>query len=108
MRKIAEVPEPNRGDIVRAMVYAAKDGSGAYLFLYDSFEDGPCTFDYWYETTADAERHCAEEFGIDPANWTLIGDPRPGCQHDWIAPVALKRDAEGNILRGKFEPKNDL
>ena len=109
MRKIAEVPEPNRRDIVRAMLYAVKDGSGTYLFpRYDSFEDGPCTFDCWYETTAEAERHCVEQLGIDSANWTLIGYPRPGCQHDWIAPVALKRDAEGNVLLGKFVPKNDL
>ena len=107
MRKIAEVPEPNRVEIVRAMIYDAQDGSGTYLFLYNALQDGPCTFDYWYETRSEAEEHCAEQFGIGPSDWQLIDDPRPGCQHDWIAPVRVKRDTKGNPLWGEFEPLND-
>ncbi|MGD0897932.1 MAG: hypothetical protein ABR915_08845 [Thermoguttaceae bacterium] len=108
MRKIAEVRESNRGDVVRAMIYEAKDGTGTYLFLYDALHDGPCTFDYWYKTRSEAERHCTESFGIRPSDWQLIDDPWPGCQHDWIAPTRLKRDAQGNPLSGEgFEPAND-
>ena len=61
MRKIANVPGLNVNEIVRVMLYELGDGTGTYLFLYMSARDGPCDFDEFYETVAEAEQSCAVE-----------------------------------------------
>ena len=100
MRKIATLFEPVK-DVRRVMLYAA-DG-GTYLFLYTTLEDGPCEFDHFYPSTADAERAAEESFGVTARDWVLIADPLPGAQHDWIRPTRVKCDEAGNMLAGHFE-----
>lgn len=104
MRKIADLKVP-QNQIVRVMIF--DEGTGVYLFLYDKREDGPCVADHWLESVVDAEAACVEDFGIDEANWTYIPDPVSDCQHDWINPTRIKRDADGNKLWGQFEPATD-
>ena len=100
MRKVATIPNPTDG-IRRVMTYTT-DG-GAYLFLYTALEDGPCQFDEWYDSLALAEQEVDARFGLKPDGWTVIDDPPPGAQHDWIRPTRVKRDAAGNKLWGHFE-----
>ena len=73
MCKIAEVPKSNRADAaVRVMIYELQDWSSAtYVFLYDTLVDGPGTAYYWFETEIDAEKACAEWFGIGPLDWAI-------------------------------------
>ena len=100
MRKVATLRSPaNR--VVRVMLYEADDGT--YLFLYTRVEDGPCEFDHWFESSADAEQAAAESFGVRPEDWTVIDDPVAGAQHDWIRPSRVKCDETGNKLWGQFE-----
>ncbi len=47
-------------------------------------------------------------YGIMAKDWTNIADPMPDCQHDWINPTRVKRDADGNKLWGQFEPANEV
>ncbi len=104
MRKIADVATP-KNEIVRVMIY--DDGTGVYLFLYDRRQDGPCCADHWFESVADAEAVCVDDFAIKANDWKNIPDPQPGCQHDWINPTRVKRDREGNNLWEQFERVND-
>jgi biofilm protein TabA len=99
MRKIATVKQA--GDAVRVMLYAS--GSGVYLFLYESQEDGPCTADYWFESAELAEQSALEDYGVATSDWQTIPDPLDGCQHDWIAPTRVRRDATGQPMWGHFE-----
>ena len=101
MRKIATLATPVNG-IRRAMAYSTANGT--YLFLYTRLEDGPCDFDYWFESPADAEADAAQQFAVRPSDWTVIDEPPPGAQHDWIRPTRVRRDAAGNRLWGQFEP----
>jgi hypothetical protein len=79
----------------RAMIYDPEDDSGVFVFLFHSLDDGPCQADYWSEDMAGAERHAADELGVKAADWLPVPDPQPGCQHDWLAPVPVARDADG-------------
>jgi hypothetical protein len=94
------------GDVRRVMVYDAGD-AGVYLFLYRTVEDGPSHADCWFETPAAAVECAESDYGIGPADWQSVPDPLPGCQHDWIAPVRVKRNAEGQPVWGQFEPFSD-
>jgi molybdopterin synthase sulfur carrier subunit len=77
---------------------------GAYLFLFSSEQDGQCVADDFYATIQEAETEAKSHFGIDTSDWTIIDDPLPGAQHDWIRPTRIKLDARGNKLWGEFEP----
>lgn len=100
MRKIATLARPVNG--ICRVVLCEADG-GTYLFLYTSADDGPCKYDQLYESNVEAELVAAESFGVRPEDWTVIGDPLPGAQNDWIRPTRVKRDAAGNKLWGQFE-----
>jgi hypothetical protein len=100
MRRVANARNPVDG-VHRCMVYACKDG--AYLFLYESPMDGPCHADLWFESVSDACTSCRDTYGLTEGDWVDVDDPSPGCQHDWIAPVRLKRDLDGKPLRGRFQ-----
>ena len=100
MRKIATLTTPVNG-IRRVMLYEA-DG-GTYLFLFTRTDDGPCEYDHWYESPRDAEDAAAQSFGVRSQDWTVIPDPPPGSQHDWITPTRVKCDTAGNKLWGQFE-----
>jgi hypothetical protein len=86
MRKVATIPNPT-DDIRRVMTYAIN--GGAYLFLYTSLKDGPCEFDEWYDSLALAEQEANQRYGLKADDWTVIDDPRPGGQHDWIRPTRV-------------------
>ncbi len=88
------------------MIY--DEGTGVYLFLYDRPDDGPGFADHWFETVEEAESACIVMYGITAKDWTNIADPMPDCQHDWINPTRVKRDADGNKLWGQFEPANEV
>ena len=83
MRKIANVPQPT-GEICRVMVWESDDG--AFTFLYSRAEDGPCDFDNWDPTLAEAEEGARGTFGIGAGDWTVIDDPQPNAPADWIHP----------------------
>ncbi len=87
--------------VLRLMLYT--EPGGTYVFHYECQEDGPCTFDSWFESPQEAEEYCLEEFAVEVIDWTEIPDPEPGCQHDWISPTRVKRDDDGNPLWGHFE-----
>lgn len=78
-------------------------GSGVYLFLYESHEDGPCMADYWFESAELAEQSALEDYGVTASDWQTIPDPPDGCQQDWIAPTRVRRDAAGQPMWGQFE-----
>jgi hypothetical protein len=101
MRKVATLSMAVDG-VRRVMVYATDDG--AYLFLYTGLDDGPCTFDEFYDSPAAAQQHASERFHLTEQDWAQIDDPLPGAQHDWIRPTRVKRDQAGNRLSGQFEP----
>ena len=100
MRKIATLNVP-KGDVRRLMIYAFD--ASAYVFGFSSLEDGPSDWDQWYETAEAAEQSAREQFGVQASDWTVIDDPLPDAQHDWIHPTRVKRDAHGNKLWGQFE-----
>ena len=102
MRQVALVPNPS-GEVRRVMVYDSGD-AGVYLFHYHSTSDGPSDADFWFETVVDAITSAQQEYGIRPHDWIPVADPRPGCQHDWIAPVQTKCGPDGKPLWGQFEP----
>jgi biofilm protein TabA len=101
MRQVAVVPDPT-GEVRRLMVYDAGN-DGVYLFLFRSLDDGPGFADYWFESVADAVGCASLEYGVDASDWQPVPDPEPGCQHDWVAPVRVSRDAAGQPLLGRFE-----
>jgi hypothetical protein len=86
MRKTATVKRAGI-DIVRVMLYDS--GSGVYLFLYESYDDGPCTADYWFESIELAEQAATADYGVAASDWQSIPDPPAGCREDWIAPTRL-------------------
>ena len=100
MRKIATITNPV-DDICRAMTHVV-DG-GVFLFLYTKQEDGPCYIDEWYESLDQAEQAAFERFGVRSEEWTIIDDPLPGAQQDWIRPTRGKRDADGNKIWGQTD-----
>jgi hypothetical protein len=104
VRRVAELSASRRGLFVRAMICESQDSGGSYVFLFDSLQDGPCIADYMFETVREAERYCLEELGILSSDWQAINDPQVGCQDDWIAPVRVKRNQDGQPLWGQFEP----
>jgi hypothetical protein len=106
MRQIAVITAPTT-ETRRLMIYEPEEGSGTYLFLFRTPEDGAGCADYWFESIADAVEAAREEFGVSPTDWQSIPDPPAGCQHDWIAPVQLARDAAGHPLDGQFERQSD-
>ena len=97
MRQVASVQSD--GPYKRLMLYEAD--RGAYLFLYVSSSDGPCDADCFFQTVADALQSAQDDFGVTDEHWTEIPDPQPGCQHDWVLPTRIRRDAEGNRLHGQ-------
>jgi hypothetical protein len=94
VRKMAIASTPD-AEFRRAMIYDPEDGSGVFVFLFRSLDDGPCQADDWYEDVAGAERHAADELGVKAADRQPVPDPQPGCRHDWLAPVRVARDADG-------------
>ena len=87
------------------MTYTA-DG-GAYLFLYTTADDGPAHSDDRYGSLKDARAVAFAAYGIEDSDWHAIEDPAPGCQHDCIARVRVKRNAADEPLWGQFERLGD-
>jgi hypothetical protein len=88
MRKMAIISKPGV-EFRRAMVYDPEDGSGVFVFLFHTLDDGPCQADEWYEDVAGAERHAAAKLGVEDADWQLLPNPLPGCRHNQIVPVRI-------------------
>ena len=100
MRRVADV-KSGHFQAKRVMLYEVDNG--VYVFYYNSLDDYGSLGDAWYESTAMADEACRELYGIDPEDWTIIGDPLEGCQHDWIAPVRVKGRNLGAPQWGQFE-----
>jgi len=100
MRKVA-VTRTNNSVVKRVIVHECKEG--VYVFRCSSLEDGSATGDWWYESVADAEDACRDDFGIGPDDWEYIDDPLEGCQQDWIAPVRVKGRNTGQPQWGQYE-----
>jgi hypothetical protein len=100
MRKVAILHQPIEG-LVRLMLYG--DEHGAYLFGYNSLADSSSVWDDWYETVTTAEEVAFEEYKVTSADWQIIAEPLPDCQHDWIAPVRVQGRSEGNPQWGCLE-----
>jgi hypothetical protein len=100
MRKIAAVRNPDKG-VARCILYACDDG--VYVFPCATFEDGSATGDSWFESLADAEDACLDDFGIRSEDWVIIDDPLPDCAQDWIAPVRVKGRIDGKPQWGVME-----
>jgi len=100
MRKMAQIAN-SQTEVKRVILYEADDG--AYIFLFAMDADGPADGDQWFESTSEAEDYCTEQFRIERGDWQVICDPAPGCQHDWIAQVRVKRDIAGAPLWGQYE-----
>lgn len=100
MRKVAPVkiavPE-----CARCIMYACEDG--VFVFPCATNEDVPATGDYWFQSIDEAENFCHSEYGIRSEDWTVVNDPLPGCQDDWISPVQIKGRDNGAPEWGKFE-----
>lgn len=86
MRLMAKVKKGGTS-FARCIIYASD--SGVYVFPCETDEDGSAVGDDWYQSLEDAFQACEDEFGIERTDWEDIGDPLPGCQHDWIAPVRV-------------------
>ena len=93
MRKVAKV---QKTDCEARWVIIFESEGSTYLFPCDSDLDGSARFDEWYESLAEADQACWEEYGIGPQDWIAVPDPLPGCQHNWVSPVRVNvgdRDA---------------
>lgn len=104
MRKVATLPKLMEG-VQRCILYACPEG--VYVFPCATLEDGSGRGDYWFEDVASAEDFCAERYGVAASDWVEIGDPLPGCQHDWIANVRMKQEADGSPVWGQLERLDD-
>ena len=100
MRRVALVSNGEEG--VRRVIQFAT-GDGVYLFLSRSDEDRGSFADEWYATVQDAAEECLKRFGIKESDWRTVPDPKPFCQHDWIAPVRVKGRADGRPEWGQLE-----
>lgn len=98
MRRLASIPD---GPIRRIILYEESDGS-TYLFLIDQDADVGCFADEWFENAELAETR-ASELGVRPRDWKAIEDPRPGCQHDFVAPVRVVGRESAEPEWGKLE-----
>lgn len=100
LRKIALVKN-SHPEIKRVIIY--ESDTGVYLFPCASLKDGSTTGDYWFANLSEADKACAEEYGIESKDWQYIDDPLDDCQHDWIAPVRIKLRATGKPEWGILE-----
>jgi len=100
LRKIALVKN-NHPVVKRAIVY--ESGNGVYLFPCASLKDGSAIGDQWFASLSEADKYCAEEYGIESKDWEYIDDPLDDCQHDWIAPVRVKGRNVGRPQWGVLE-----
>ncbi|UOQ54086.1 hypothetical protein [Hymenobacter cellulosivorans] len=101
MRKGAQVPQPTT-EVVRLMIHD-DSASGVYLFGFASLQDGENLWDEWYETVADAESMVQQKYSVAPSDWYPLPDVVEHCQQNWIAPVRIKGQAEGNPQWGSRE-----
>ena|SRR3984957_1529924 len=92
MRAIATLKKDING-VLRVMVHEPFDDNGVYLYLFDDLEDGPAKYDLWFETMEEALECARVDYGVEEPNWNTIPDPLPQCQHDWIDPIRIIRDA---------------
>lgn len=99
MRKIARVGK--HPSVARLILCESVDG--VYVFPCGSTVDGSALGDEWYASLQEAEDACNERYGVNPADWELIDDPLPGCQHDWVDPVRVVGRDEGSPQWGRFE-----
>jgi peptidyl-tRNA hydrolase len=53
--------------------------------------------------SGEAVRYISDTYGIRSEDWSVIKDPLPGCQDDWISPVRVKARDNGAPEWGKFE-----
>ena len=99
MRYVAKVTE--HPVVKRLMIYEYSQGT--YLFIYDIEEDGPCSWDQWFETLDETMKRAEEEYGVRPGSWDVIPDPPERCQQDWIAHVRVLGGGGGRHGSGEFE-----
>lgn len=88
MRRIADLrKEIDQGGkrICRLMLHDSQECT--LVFLYSIPNDGPCDYDEWYTTVAEAEAASRQRYGVKPEDWRSIPDVPPDCWQDWIAPV---------------------
>lgn len=88
-------------EVRRVMLMSVQGGT--YLFCYNTLEDGPSSSDEWFESVALAEKECEDRYGIQSEHWEELPEPMPGCQHDWVANVRVKRLEEEEKRWGRFE-----
>ncbi|MEZ6195883.1 MAG: hypothetical protein R3F20_09150 [Planctomycetota bacterium] len=87
---------------MRWLIVSETDGEGVYVFGRRSEVDGPCEFDHWFSSVADAKSFCAD-LGVEAGAWVDIGDPLPQCQHDWVSPVRAVLRGDGARRHQQFE-----
>lgn len=78
---------------------------GVVCFIFFDNIDGPAEAGEFYEglTVAQVKYELQDHFGIEPDVWNEIADQLPGCQEDWIAPVRIARDKDGEPMIGQWE-----
>jgi hypothetical protein len=86
MRQIANIFDPC-GEIKRLMLFNA-DG-GVFMFLFTSLEDGPCSWDEYFEDVEAAKTAAEQRYRLSPDDWIAIPDPPPGCRPDCIRPASF-------------------
>ena len=87
MRKFANVKN-NDPKVKRLIVYETDNGT--YVFPCATLDDGSGMGDNWFENLDQADKSCAEIYGVCSDDWVMVDDPQEGCQYDWLAPVRVK------------------
>lgn len=70
---VATVPESHRKDGITWLVLEESSSSGVHLYMCDSPAE-LTVYDYWFETSDQALRAAAEEWGVKEMDWkTEVG-----------------------------------
>lgn len=96
MRKVADlrtVIDQGGRPICRLMLHDSTECT--LVFLFSTRGDGPCDYDEWYLTVAEAEAACHQRYVVKPEDWRPIPDVPSDCRQDWIAPVRGTGDDVG-------------
>lgn len=74
-------------------------------YMYEGEADGPPVgYQVFYDATiADVVQYLEEACGVERTEWSQIPDQLPGCLEEWISPVRLYRDQNGEHVSGEFE-----
>ncbi|WP_337085140.1 hypothetical protein [Elizabethkingia anophelis] len=112
MRKLAYIDQT---DIETKKIMLCQVKKGVYLFGYHYLQDTCANWDYFFATMEDAEECCLEEFGIEKEDWIIISNPLQNCQHDFIMPTMVDKEAGKaelgyikSLVNGKWTDYNKL